>query len=326
MTIKKRRVLVVGTGVMGSHHCRVVANSPRTELSGIVEMNPELGKKAAERFGTHWYESIPNLGDFDAVIIATPTETHFEIAKVALQSKVSILVEKPLTNSLETTYELLELARKNQAVMMCGLLERFNPAVLTAAKMKLSPSHISSVRHSPYTPRIRTGVAWDLLIHDLDLVSRFSSSSVLPEVKSFRGLYHPNSPFDSEDIADCLLRFENGMVANCSASRVAQMKIRRMSLTLEDRVVELDLNRRDVTVYRNGEVDFLDSGERGYRQQSVIEIPEITDSTEPLVAQLEHFINLIDGISDPEIELNSLIPAHEIVSSILNDSNPVSSN
>lgn len=305
---------------MGSHHCRVVATSPRAELVGVVEQNPELGKKAASLFETKWFEGLPDLTDLDAVIVATPTETHFEIAKIALGSGVAVLVEKPLTNSLATTYELIEIAKSTKTVLMCGLLERFNPAVLTAVKMNLSPLYISSIRHSPYTPRIRTGVAWDLLIHDLDLVTRFTNNSKLPEVKSFRGTFHPNSPVDSEDVAECVLRFEDGMISNSSASRIAQMKIRRMSLTLQDRVVELDLNRRDVTVYRNGDVQFLDGGERGYKQQSVIEIPEITDSTEPLVAQLNHFLDLVEEKVDSEVELNSLIPSHEIVAAILNNS------
>jgi predicted dehydrogenase len=203
---------------------------------------------------------------------------------------------------------------------MCGFLERFNPAILTARQLIEDPIHISTTRHSPYAPRIKTGVAWDLLVHDLDLVTQIMAGKKVVRIVGSTGTYHSDSPSNSKDIAECLLTFDNGAIAQSSASRLGHKKVRSMFVTEQDKLTEIDLLRKDVTVYRHVSDQMVEEMSRGYRQQTVIDIPEIVSSQEPLVAQLSHFVDLISGVADADQEREGLLPAHEIVESIMEQS------
>lgn len=315
--MSKIRTLLVGAGVMGSYHARAISQSSKTELSGVVDLFEETGRPLAERYGSSWFPEIPELNKYEAVVVAAPTESHFEIAKQVLSEKVPLLLEKPLTNSLATTNELISMSKLLDVPIMCGFLERFNPAVLTARQLIDAPIHISTTRHSPFTPRIKTGVAWDLLVHDLDLVTQLMSMQRPKKVTGSVGEFHSGSPSNSHDVAECLLTFDSGAIAHCSASRLGHRKIRSIMITELDKLTEIDLLRRDVTVYRHVSDQIVDESNRGYRQQTVIDIPEIVSSQEPLVAQLDHFVNLIEGVADADQERESLLPAHEIVETIM---------
>jgi predicted dehydrogenase len=199
---------------------------------------------------------------------------------------------------------------------MCGFLERFNPAVLTARQFIEFPIHLTTVRHSPYAPRIRTGVAWDLLVHDVDLVSQLMGQEKLVNISGALGVHHPQSEQDAEDIAEAILTFSNGAVAQSSASRVGHKKVRSLVVTELDKLTEVDLLRKDVTVYRNVSNQMIEEDSRGYRQQTVIDIPEIITSQEPLAAQLNHFVDIVQGKADANKERESLLPAHEIIDAL----------
>jgi predicted dehydrogenase len=196
--------------------------------------------------------------------------------------------------------------------LMCGFVERFNPTILTAMEFVERPLHITAIRHSPYVPRIRTGVTSDLLIHDVDIVMRLVGGRP-SSVEGRLGHYHPQSQPGSEDLAEALLQFSTGAIATCSASRVSQRKIRSMSITDLDRLVEIDLLRQDITVYRHvANAAATDDG-LGYRQQTIIDVPLVMYRDEPLVAQLRHFCKLIDGEHDVDAERQSLLPPHEVI-------------
>lgn len=302
---------------MGSYHARVISQSDKTELAGVVDLFEATGRPLADRFNTAWFPEMPEITGFDAVVIAAPTEKHFEIAKHVLSQSIPLLVEKPLTDSLSTTRELLEISRLRDTPIMCGFLERFNPAILTARELIQHPIHISTTRHSPYAPRIKTGVAWDLLVHDIDLVTQMMEGHKVAKVVGGTGTFHPDSPTNSHDIAECILTFHNGAISQSSASRLGHRKIRSMIVTERDKLTEIDLLRKDVTVYRHVSDQMMEDMGRGYRQQTVIDIPEIVSSQEPLVAQLAHFVDLINGESDADQERAGLLPAHEIVETIM---------
>ena len=177
--------------------------------------------------------------------------------------------------------------------LMCGLLERFNPAVRVAFAMLEEPLLVRSERHSPYAPRIRTGVAWDLLVHDVDLVIQAFGGAHPASVEVSRGHFHPSSLAEAEDVVEASLGFEGGGIASVSASRIGQRKVRTMVISELDRMLEVDLLRRDVTIYRHSTIDPSESGS-GYRQRTEIEVPEIIGA-EPLVSQLAHFVDLVEG-------------------------------
>lgn len=314
----KKRILVVGAGVMGSYHARVISQSTRATLAGIVDMSPQVGTALAERFGTVWYQNIPALENIDGVVVAAPTEVHFDVASVVLGANIPLLLEKPLTNELASAEILVNYSKTHNIPLMCGFLERYNPAILTALQIVKDPIHLSATRHSPYAPRIKTGASWDLLVHDVDLMTRFVPEIEPIYIQGQLGFFHPESLETAEDIAECLIKFENGTIGQASASRVGHRKIRTLAITEANRLIEIDLLRKDVTVYSNVSDQMLDDANRGYRQQTVIDIPEIISSQEPLSAQLDRFIDLLDGKVDPEEERKTLLPAHRIISKINN--------
>ena len=132
------------------------------------------------------------------------------------------------------------------------------------------------------------------------------------------GQFHPSSAEDSEDVADAVMTFPSGAVATASASRMGHRKIRTMAITELGRVIELDLLRRDVTVYRHVSSDLSEnSGPLGYRQQTIIEIPELVTAQEPLAAQLNRFLDVVGGKVDMAVERDSILPAHRVVSEIM---------
>jgi predicted dehydrogenase len=311
------RILVVGGGAMGANHARTIALSTSAELVGVVDPVEANGSVVAMRTGTDWFSAVPASSLFDAAIVATPTEFHFDVAHTLIGDGVPLLVEKPVTDSLETTSRLISISLDQGTVLMCGFVERFNPAIVTARTIVSSPIHLSAIRHSPYVPRIRSGVAWDLLVHDVDLILGFMGSTRVAKVTSARASFHPQSGSESEDVVEALLTFDNGGIAHASASRLGHKKIRTMSITEPDRLIEIDLLRRDITVFRHVSEQFTGSEAPGYRQQTIIDIPEIANNREPLAAQLDHFLGLIDGSHDRDHERSAIMPAHSVISQVV---------
>jgi predicted dehydrogenase len=309
------RVLLVGAGTMGTNHARVISQSTRAELAGVVDPRADVGRRIAERFNSNWFSEVPDLANFDAVVVAAATEAHFPIALTVLSQDTALLVEKPVADNLLHTSDLLNLANTRDVPFMCGLLERYNPAVLTARTLLDEPFHVSATRHSPYAPRITTGVAWDLLVHDIDLAIMLLGTTPT-RVQSRLGRFNPLSSTGSDDVAEALLDFGVGAMAHISASRVGQRKIRQLSIYEQEKLVEVDLLRRDVTVYHHVSESANDEG-RGYRQQTVIEIPELVTSKEPLTAQFDRFIDIIEGAEDAASERASILPSHTVIDAVI---------
>lgn len=297
---------------MGSLHARVISQSVSAELAAIVDPRKSVGGAIANRFGATWAPELGSLTGIDGVVIAAATEAHFDLAMTVLEAGVPLLVEKPVADGLEKTLAILDRSAELGVPMMCGLLERFNPAVLTAKALMQSPVYITATRHSPYAPRIRTGVSWDLLVHDVDLaIGILGSAPTL--VTGSLAQFHPDSVAGAEDVAEVVLGFESGGMAQISASRIGQRKVRSLNIHELDRLIEVDLLRRDVTVYHHVSGQAADDQGRGYKQQTVIEIPELITSQEPLAAQLEHFVGLIEGSIDADNERRSIEPSHRVV-------------
>ena len=197
---------------------------------------------------------------------------------------------------------------------MCGLLERFNPAVRTAAEISEEPLRIATMRHSPYSTRITTGVGSDLLIHDLDLVLRLAGDYPSSAHGQF-GYFASTSAPGSEDVAEASLKFASGHIAVLSASRTSQHKIRSLSIAERHRLIDVDLLRQSITIYRHVDGEKFDEA-AGYSQQTIIEIPVIRFTGEPLNLQLEHFLRLLGGEIDREGELRTLLPPHQLLDEI----------
>lgn len=304
---------------MGALHARVLAQSDRCRLARIVEPRRAVGEPLANQYATTWTPELGTLADADAVVIAAATESHYRLALEVLEVGRPLLVEKPLCASLPDSEALVRLAADSGTPLMCGFLERFNPAVITALSLLDKPVHILSTRHSPYAPRIRTGVAWDLLVHDVDLAIQAFAGAEPVSVRGALGRFHPVSSREAEDIAEAMLTFPTGGMATISAARISQRKIRTMSITEVDRLIEADLLRREVTIYRHVSQEAATPDGRGYRQQSIIEVPELLTSREPLAAQLDQFLDILTGAADADRERSRILPAHRAVARALAD-------
>lgn len=310
------RVGLIGAGSMGGLHARVIAGSAACRLQWVAEADRGRGESIADRYGSRWLPE-PDLGGVDAVVIAAPTQFHFELAVPVIEASLPLLLEKPLADDFGHSRQLIEMARSSGSVLMCGLLERFNPAVRTAMDIAREPLYVATQRHSPYVERVRTGVGGDLLSHDVDMVMRIYGESP-KEVKGSSGFFMPRSEPGSEDLVDAMLTFTDGRMATLSASRVSQRKVRSLTITESSRLIEADLLRQAITVYRH--VDSPDYDEdAGYSHQAIIDIPVLRYLGEPLQMQLSHFVDLIHGRADREAELDSLIGPHEVVAAVLAD-------
>jgi predicted dehydrogenase len=311
------KIALVGVGSMGSLHARVIAQSDRAELALVVDPREDAGKAVAEKYETSWAPEIGDLSGFDAVVLASATETHHKLALDVLGQDKPLLVEKPVCASLEQTEEVLGTAAERGLPVMCGLLERYNPAVMTALELIDEPVHVSAKRHSPYAPRIRTGVAWDLLVHDVDIAIQCFRGVEPAQVSGSVGQFHPSSVPGAEDVVETVLKFSTGGVATISASRIGQRKVRSLTVYELNRLIEVDLLQRNVTIYRHVSQDAASPDGRGYRQQSVIEIPELVTAREPLATQLDRFLDLIAGKIDAAEERARILPSHRTVAAVM---------
>lgn len=303
------RIGLVGAGSMGAFHARVVASSDCAELAWVAD--PDEGRRGiAERYGSKWVPE-PDLGSVDAVVVATPTHLHREIALEVIAAGLPLLLEKPLADSLAVSTEIVDAARAAGTVLMCGFVERFNPAVRTVNDIVREPVHASAVRHSPYAERVKTGVAHDLLIHDVDMLMRLFGSEPV-SARSMTAIFDARSAVGADDMVEATLQFGSGALATASVSRLAQRKVRILRVMEAGRAIDVDLMRQSITVYRHIEHS-MSIDDAGYQQQTIIEIPVLQHQGEPLMLQLQHFVALADGRGDVEAELASLLPAHRLV-------------
>jgi predicted dehydrogenase len=309
------QIALIGAGSMGSLHARVLAQSQRCDLAVVIDQSEQAARVVAEKWSVPWLAQPGSLTGVDAVIIASPTPTHRDLTLEMIAAGLPLLVEKPLCADLADTEKVLTEAENARVPIMCGFLERYNPAVLTAMSLIREPVHLTANRHSPYAPRIRTGVAWDLLVHDVDLALRCFAEEPDMVAGQF-GFFHPASESDAEDVAEVVLGFGRRAVATASASRIGQHKIRSISIAEVERMVEIDLLRKTTTILRHVSNDVYDSDGRGYRQQTVMEIPELVTNAEPLATQLERFLDVIEGRVDADAERRTILPPHRVVARV----------
>ena len=315
MTIRK--VALVGAGQMGANHARTVSRSEQFELSFVVDADLAKARTLAEQFGATAVASIDDIKDVQAAVVATSTNSHFGIVENLLELKIPVLCEKPLTPTLETTRILIETSSKNSTPIQCGFVERFNPAFLTAKKMIDRPViHAQSVRHSPPAIRIASGVAEDLLIHDLDLAMSLTESSV----QSVVGSVYTSSSTGEDEVADCIITLKDNAVFTLSASRMSQRKIRDWRICTEKDLIEVDLLRQTVTIYENINQEVGAGGGASYRARTTVDYPFIERSGEPLAMQLQHFSKLLNGEVDEHQERESILASHIVLSDFLQSS------
>ncbi len=249
MTVMNQRIKigVFGVGHLGKHHARILNALPTAELVGINDTDPQRGEEIAEREKVPYYARWEDLLEkCDAVDIVTPTTHHHCLAAPALRAGKHVFIEKPITRTLEEADDLIELAHKAGVVLQVGHIERFNSAVMEIKRVLESPRYIEVHRLSPYSPRVKDiGVVVDLMIHDLDLIL----SLVKSPVERCDAVGVPVLT-QHEDIASARITFEDGCVANLTASRVAIEPQRRIRIFQRNTFISLDYQKQEYAVFR----------------------------------------------------------------------------
>lgn len=306
------RAAVIGAGNMGRHHVRILGAMPDVHLVAVVDPDAERALPHATAAGTLVASSLDALPPVDIAVVATPTETHLELAGELMRRGTHVLVEKPLAGTPEDAEKLVAIAAEQGVVLAVGHVERFNAAVNLVAKLVTDPLMVSFERLSPYTPRIKDSIVFDLMVHDLDLACWLAGGYPTSIAAVGRTVFS-----DTFDVCSAVLGFESGCVMTLQSSRVTQDKVRRICVSERDRFIVADSVRQDVSLKREVEVEFSDEGGAGaYRQANVVEVPYLDRSGEPLARELRDFVDAVRGDRKPlvsgEAGLNAVRLAYEV--------------
>lgn len=297
MEMDQLKTGVIGVGHMGQYHVNVLAGLPVThELVGVYDANSEQAANIAEKFKTRAYEDIDELlAACDAVTIAVPTRLHYETAARALEAGCHVLLEKPITLFVEEGEKLVKLATGKNRILQVGHVERFNGAVSELNKIVENPLLIESRRLAPYNGRIKdTGVVFDLMIHDIDIVVNLVKKPIVGIQAFGQKIYT-----DHEDVASVIMQFENGCVANISASRATQSKVRTLAISQEKNYLFLNYSDQDIDIHRQAASAYLmTKDEIKYSQESFVEKLYIHKDN-PLKLQHIYFRRTILGEVEP---------------------------
>lgn len=306
--MKKVKVGVVGVGHLGQHHARIYSQMAGAELVGIVDVDEERARKISQEQRTVPYRDYSQILDkVEAVSIAVPTFSHYEVARGFLEKKVHVLIEKPITPTIGEAEELFRLARQNNLILQVGHIERFNAAIRELEKRVANPRFIESHRLGPFKERATdVGVVLDLMIHDIDIILTLVKSKI-------SRLDASGTPVLSrkEDIANARLKFENGCVANITASRLTREEMRRIRVFQKDAYISLDFPKQELVIYRKVTRP---------RKEIIVEKPKIAKG-EPLKKELESFVECIREGKKPLVSEEEVKKALGIVTRILGEIN-----
>ena len=294
--MNKLKVGVIGVGSMGKNHVRSYAALKNIcNLIGIYDVDQQLAQEIADSYGVKSFSSLDKLmEEVDAVNIATPTTTHFNIAKKALKNNLHILLEKPITDTIDQAEKLLQEASDRDLTIQVGHIERFNPAIQALPDLLQGEEIIAMdvKRMGPYNPRIAdTDVVQDLMIHDIDVVSSITPTSV-KKVSSFGSIIKSKGHID---YAVSNLLMENDIIATLTASRVTNKKVRKLSIITHESYIELDYIQKKIILTNKSAFK-----EGGFSRENELE-EVFNEAEEPLKMQLSHFVNSVENETRPLI-------------------------
>ncbi|HAE41181.1 MAG TPA: UDP-N-acetyl-D-glucosamine dehydrogenase [Candidatus Riflebacteria bacterium] len=293
---------VIGVGHLGQHHARLLAELEGVKLVGVVDVN-EAGRELAAKYSVPFYTDYRELeGKVDAVTVVVPTFLHHEVARFFLERNVHTFIEKPVTKTLEEANDLVSLAGKKQLTLQVGHIERFNAAMIKLQSLCDNPRFIECQRMGPFSPRIQdVGVVQDLMIHDIDIVL----SLVRSPIRHIDAVGIPVLT-DNEDIANAHIVFENGCIANLTASRISDERIRKLRIFELDKYCSLDYANQAITLRRKSNLE-----EKIIREELEVH------KAEPLRLELEHFVSCIRDRKKPLVTIEDGKNALEVAVEIL---------
>jgi len=293
---------VVGVGSLGQHHARIYASLPGAELAGIIETSDARAAEICGKFNCRRFATLEELGAAcDAVSVVVPTDKHAKVALPLLAQGCHLLIEKPLCASLEEAEQVLVAARQHGCLVQVGHIEHFNPVMGYLEKHTGRPQYITTERLAPYQTRgTEVGVVLDLMIHDIGIVLALVKSPIR-KIDSV-GI---NVLSKTEDIANARIEFENGCVANLSASRMSLKKNREIRVFQDNAYLSLDfMNQKGHLVKKSDIIAYglklkVGLAKAGEDKVPVHEIP--IEKGEPLAIELAHFIESVTAATQPKV-------------------------
>ena len=245
--MEKLSIGVIGTGHLGKLHTKLLNEIDRANLVGIYDADPDQAKSVANELNVKSFEKLEKLlQEINAVSIAATTSAHYELAKYCFERNVHVFIEKPITATIPQAEELVKISREKNLKLQVGHIERFNPALVSMEELINDPMFIQTDRLAQFNPRgTDVAVVLDLMIHDIDIIL----SLVKSKVKDIKANGVPVVS-DNVDIANARIEFENGAVANVTASRISQKKMRKMRIFQRDCYIALDFITGISDVYR----------------------------------------------------------------------------
>lgn len=288
--MSKLKCAVIGAGYLGKFHAEKYASLKECELVAVVDVNPEAAEQVAKKHGAQAmidYQSL--LGQIDAVSIVVPTSLHHTVSRDFLSAGTHVLVEKPITVTVEEADDLIAIAREKNVILQVGHLERFNPAVRGLDNMAEKPLFIESHRLSPFNPRANdVSVVLDLMIHDIDIILALVDSEVEKIDASGTAVLTQGT-----DIANARITFKNGCVANVTASRISMKMERKMRMFRPCSYISVDFQNRVLIKHKTGEKEMFPGIPEIVTEESVFE------SGDALLEEIKHFVNCIRTGENP---------------------------
>ena len=290
--MNKIRTAVIGVGYLGRFHAQKYAALPKSDLVAVADASEENANRVAEECNTTAVTDYKELfGKVDAVSIVVPTQLHHQVAKDCLENGIHVLLEKPITVTVEEADELIAIAKAKNLVLQVGHLERFNSAVIALNGVLETPQFIESHRLAPFNPRgADVNVILDLMIHDIDIIQNLVKSPIANI--DANGV----SVLTKEiDIANTRITFENGCVANVTASRVSTRPQRKMRIFQHDAYISIDFQDKIMSVHKTGDKEMFPG------------IPEITskesvfENSDAILAEAEAFLKAITEGTDAPV-------------------------
>lgn len=320
---------VIGVGHLGKFHTKIYSQLQDSQLIGVFDLDREKSARVAEEFGTKSFPDLEQLlKQIEAASLVVPTSSHFEVGKKVLEQGIHLLIEKPITQTVEQAEKLIKSAKGKNLTLQVGHIERFNPAFLAIENTALNPRFIESHRLAQFNPRgTDVAVILDLMIHDIDLILNLVKS----EVREIQAA-GTSVITESDDIANARLTFENGAVANITTSRISANNMRKIRIFQKNSYISLDLLRKEVEVYRL--VDINDYSLKDDKSSAIIgkipaeqlgktilyEKPKVEDK-DMLTLEISSFLDSVKNGKRPKVSGEDGKRALEIALKIVEKSN-----
>jgi len=314
------KVGVLGAGHLGKIHLKLLNQSEKYELVGFYDASSENAEKISTEFGYKKFDTIEDLiAAVDVVDVVTPTLSHFEVAKKTITAGKHLFIEKPITNTFEEAEELIALAKKHKVKGQVGHVERFNPAFRAVASRIENPMFIEAHRLAEFNPRgTDVPVVLDLMIHDIDAVL----SVVKSKVKNINAS-GVSVISDTPDIANARIEFENGCVANLTASRISMKNMRKSRFFQRDAYISVDFLEKKCEVVKmkdapekEDEYAMILQNAEGVKKQIYFDNPDVSPNN-AILDELETFADAINNDTTPIVTLEQGAEALRVANGVI---------